>query len=149
MRASRSSPTSSGSARNRSARSSADMASAITAARARSSCEKIWTRRLASMASSAAAAAVTGSAATILPADDRRARNKIADAGFEAARKAKPAAFFAPRFETLLTTGNLEDDLAAAVASSDVIIEAIIENLAIKRQLYGRIDDLGGAAVIT
>ena len=83
------------------------------------------------------------------PAGDRRARNKVADGGFEAARKAKPAAFFAPRFETLLTTGNLEDDLAGAVAASDVIIEAIIENLAIKRQLYARIDELGGAAVIT
>jgi len=83
------------------------------------------------------------------PAGDRRARNKIADAGFEAARKIKPAAFFAPRFETLLTTGNLEDDLAAAVAASDVIIEAIIENLAIKRQLYARIDEMGGSAVVT
>ena len=83
------------------------------------------------------------------PAGDRKARNKIADAGFEAARKIKPAAFFSPRFETLLTTGNLEDDLAAAVASSDVIIEAIVENLAIKRQLYSRIDELGGTAVIT
>jgi 3-hydroxyacyl-CoA dehydrogenase len=80
---------------------------------------------------------------------NRRARNKVADAGLEGARKARPAAFFAPRFETLVTTGNLEDDLAAAVATSDVIIEAIIENLAIKRQLYARIDEMGGRAVIT
>src|ERR1041385_3221707 len=61
------------------------------------------------------------------PPGDRKARNKIADAGLEAARKSKPASFFSPRFETLLTTGNLEDDLADAVAHSDVIIEAIIE----------------------
>ncbi|HET6148439.1 MAG TPA: 3-hydroxyacyl-CoA dehydrogenase/enoyl-CoA hydratase family protein [Polyangia bacterium] len=79
---------------------------------------------------------------------DRRARNKVADAGLEAARKAKPAAFFAPRFEALVTTGNLEDDLPAAVGASDVIIEAIIENLAIKRQLYARIDGLGGNAIV-
>src|SRR6187549_3583558 len=64
------------------------------------------------------------------PAGDK-ARNKIAAAGLEGARKAKPAAFFSPRFDTLVSVGNLEDDLAAAVAASDVVIEAIIENLAI------------------
>ncbi len=83
------------------------------------------------------------------PGADKRARNKIADAGLEGARKAKPAAFFSPRFETLVTTGNLEDDLAEAVASSDFIIEAVIENLAIKQKLYARIDELGGRAIVT
>jgi 3-hydroxyacyl-CoA dehydrogenase len=83
------------------------------------------------------------------PDGERGARNRTADAGLEGARKARPAAFFAPRFETLVTTGNLEDDLEAAAAHSDVIIEAIIENLAIKRQLYARLDQLGGRAVIT
>jgi 3-hydroxyacyl-CoA dehydrogenase len=82
-------------------------------------------------------------------AGDRRARNKIADAGLEGARKARPAAFFSSRFDALVTTGNLEDDLAAAAASSDVIIEAIIENLAIKQKLYARLDELGGNAVVT
>src|SRR3954469_9161920 len=61
------------------------------------------------------------------PPGDPRARGPDAAAGFEAARKAKPASFFAPRFEALVTTGNLEDDLPAAVAASDVVIEAIIE----------------------
>ncbi|HVV16558.1 MAG TPA: 3-hydroxyacyl-CoA dehydrogenase/enoyl-CoA hydratase family protein [Polyangia bacterium] len=83
------------------------------------------------------------------PGGDRRARNKIALGGIEAARKAKPAAFFSPRFETLLTAGNLEDDLEAAAAASDVIIEAVIENLAIKQKLYERLDNYGGRAVIT
>ena len=83
------------------------------------------------------------------PAGDKAARNKIAAAGLEGARKAKPAAFFSPRFDTLVTVGNLEDDLAAAVAASDVVIEAIIENLAIKQALYARIDEMGGRAVIT
>jgi len=83
------------------------------------------------------------------PAGDRAARNKIAAAGLEGARKAKPAAFFSPRFDTLVSVGNLEDDLAAAVAASDVVIEAIIENLAIKQALYQRIDEMGGRAIIT
>src|SRR4249920_2510699 len=72
------------------------------------------------------------------PAGDRAARNKPAAAGPEGARKAKPAAFFSPRFDTLVSVGNLEDDL-----------EAIVENLAIKQALYARIDAMGGRAVIT
>ena len=47
-------------------------------------------------------------------AESRRARNQIAAAGLEGARKAKPAAFFSPRFDTLVSVGNLEDDLEAA-----------------------------------
>src|SRR5262249_11433115 len=69
------------------------------------------------------------------PAGDRKARNKIALAGLEAARKAKPASFFSPRFETLVTAGNLEDDLEEAAAKSDFIIEAVIENLGIKQKI--------------
>jgi 3-hydroxyacyl-CoA dehydrogenase len=82
------------------------------------------------------------------PAGDKRARSQIAAAGLEGARKAKPAAFFAPRFDAGVTVGNLEDDLADAAANSDVIIEAIIENLAIKQKLYARLDELGGRAII-
>ncbi len=80
---------------------------------------------------------------------DHKTRSKIALAGLEAARKAKPAAFFSPRFETTVTAGNLEDDLEEAAARSDVIIEAVIENLAIKQQLYARLDGYGGRAIIT
>jgi 3-hydroxyacyl-CoA dehydrogenase len=83
------------------------------------------------------------------PSGDRAARNKVAAAGLEAARKAKPAAFFAPRFDAGVSVGNLDDDLAEAVAKSDVIIEAVIENLAIKQKLYARLDELGGRAIIT
>jgi 3-hydroxyacyl-CoA dehydrogenase len=82
------------------------------------------------------------------PAGDSRARNRLAAEGVERARRAKPAAFFSPRFDVLVSVGNLEDDLAAA-ARCDVIIEAVIENLAIKQALYARLEALGGTAVIT
>ncbi len=48
-----------------------------------------------------------------------------------------------------MTAGNLEDDLEEAAAKSDVIIEAVIENLAIKQKLYARLDGYGGRAIIT
>ena len=83
------------------------------------------------------------------PPVERRKRSAVAMAGLEGARKAKPAAFFSPRFDTLVTPGNLEDDLAEAAAKSDVIIEAVIENLAIKQKLYARLDELGGRAIVT
>src|SRR5437016_12455854 len=48
----------------------------------------------------------------LVPPDaDVPARNKIAAAGLEAARKSKPAAFFEPSLARLITIGNFEDDL--------------------------------------
>lgn len=81
------------------------------------------------------------------PTGDRRARNRLAQDGLDRAKKAKPAAFFSPRFEALITVGNLEDDLDQ-VAGCDFAIEAVIENLAIKQKLYERLEAAGGAAVI-
>src|SRR5262245_66278208 len=48
------------------------------------------------------------------PPGDRKARNRIAAEGLERAKKAKPAAFFAPRFEPLVSLGNLEDEIGRA-----------------------------------
>src|SRR5260370_32084855 len=58
--------------------------------------------------------------------DSKRARNKIAEAGLDGARKARPAAFFSQRFDSLVTTGNLQADLATAAAERDVVIAALI-----------------------
>ena len=73
-------------------------------------------------------------------------RNHPAESGLEAARKARPAAFFSPRFEALVSTGNFEDHLKDAAASSGVIIEAVIERLDVKQGLYGRLQELVEAA---
>ena len=70
---------------------------------------------------------------------DPAVRNRIVKEGFERALKSRPASFFTPEQAALVTTGNLEDDFAA-VESADWIIEVIVENLAIKRQLMQRID---------
>ena len=61
-------------------------------------------------------------------------KNRIARNGLEAAVKAKPAAFFTPEFASLVTAGNFDDDLAK-IKDCDLIIEAVVENLEIKRSL--------------
>ena len=76
----------------------------------------------------------------IVPPDaDGPARNKIAAAGLDAARKSKPAAFFEPSLAKLVTVGNFEDDLKK-LGEVDWIIEAVVENLEIKRSLLRKVD---------
>jgi 3-hydroxyacyl-CoA dehydrogenase len=67
------------------------------------------------------------------------ARNKIAAAGLDGARKSKPAAFFEASLARLVTVGNFEDDLKR-LAEVDWIIEAIVENLDIKRSLLKKVE---------
>src|SRR5271168_4166857 len=66
-------------------------------------------------------------------------RNRIVLAGLEAAKKSRPAAFFTPQTVRLVTPGNFEDNLAWC-GEADWIIEAVAENLEIKRNLFSRID---------
>ena len=73
------------------------------------------------------------------PGTDSASRNKIAAAGLDAAIKAKPAAFFEPSLARLVTIGNFEDDLKR-LSDVDWIIEAVVENLDIKRDLLGKIE---------
>ena len=67
-----------------------------------------------------------------------KARNRFADGGLEKALKAKPAAFFTPDAARLVTTGNLEDHLAR-LTECDLIVEAVVEDLEIKRKLFEKI----------
>jgi 3-hydroxyacyl-CoA dehydrogenase len=66
-------------------------------------------------------------------------RNRIVLAGLEAAKKSRPAAFFTPETARLLTPGNLEDNLAWC-GEVDWIIEAVAEDLEIKRSLFSRVE---------
>ncbi len=66
-------------------------------------------------------------------------RNRIAEAGLDAARKSKPAAFMEPGLARLVTTGNFEDDLGL-LAECDWIIEAVVENLDLKRALLRKVE---------
>lgn len=69
------------------------------------------------------------------PATDR---NKIVAAGLEAAKKSKPAAFFAPALASKISIGNFDDDLSR-ISDADWIIEVVAENLEIKRNLLAKV----------
>ena len=69
------------------------------------------------------------------------ARNRIVWAGLEAAKKSRPAAFLTPETAHLVTPGNLEDNLAWC-GQADWIIEAVAENLEIKRKLFERVESV-------
>src|SRR5450755_4845997 len=76
----------------------------------------------------------------IVPPDaDGPARNHFAAAGKEAAVKSKPAAFFKSSLDCLITIGNFEDDLQK-LSEVDWIIEAVIEDLDLKRELLRKVD---------
>ncbi|MFG1402262.1 3-hydroxyacyl-CoA dehydrogenase/enoyl-CoA hydratase family protein [Xanthobacter sediminis] len=66
-------------------------------------------------------------------------RNVVADTAVEKLLKADPAAFMSKKAARLVTTGNIEDNLAD-LASCDWIVEAVIERLDIKQALYAKIE---------
>jgi len=74
-----------------------------------------------------------------LSLQDSQVRNRIALNGFEGAKKARPAAFFVPESAALVSVGNFDDDLPK-LKDCDLIIEAVVENLEIKRSLYERLE---------
>ncbi|MGD9918714.1 MAG: 3-hydroxyacyl-CoA dehydrogenase NAD-binding domain-containing protein [Paenirhodobacter sp.] len=66
-------------------------------------------------------------------------RNARAEAGIAAQIKA--GGFMGPAPVALVRPGNVEDDLGR-LADADWIVEAVIENLAVKRDLYAKIEPL-------
>lgn len=83
----------------------------------------------------------------IVPRDQSVDRNQIARAGLEAAKKSKPAAFFTADRAALVTIGNFADDLPK-LKDCDLIIEAVVENLEIKRHLYEQLEQHRRAGAI-
>jgi len=76
-------------------------------------------------------------------------RSGIAVRALDALKSAKPAALAYPEAAAFIRTGNFEDDLAK-LKECDWIIEAVAENLEIKRGLLGKaIAHLGPRAILT
>ncbi|MFQ5775433.1 MAG: 3-hydroxyacyl-CoA dehydrogenase NAD-binding domain-containing protein [Kiloniellaceae bacterium] len=71
--------------------------------------------------------------------DDGAGRNALAEGAIARMLKADPAPFMHARFARLVTPGNTEDDLGR-LAEVDWIVEAVVEDLEVKRDLYRRIE---------
>ena len=82
-----------------------------------------------------------------LKLDHAQVRNRIVSASLERLKRAGPAAFLTPEASDLVTVGNLEDNFEW-VAEADWIVEAILEQLEPKRELFARIEKVRHARSI-
>src|SRR5215471_655577 len=78
---------------------------------------------------------------------NRTARNRFAHGGLEKAIKARPAAFFHKSFARLVEIGNVEDDLAK-IKDCDLVIEAVVEQIEVKRPLFEKIEKVLAADAV-
>jgi len=66
-------------------------------------------------------------------------RNQLVNNNLKQALKSKPAALYTKDLATHIKTGNFEDDFAK-IADCDWVLEAVIERLDIKRQIFEQVD---------
>lgn len=66
-------------------------------------------------------------------------RDKLVNTALQAAIKSNPSPLYAKDVVKKITTGNFEDDLSQ-IASSDWIVEVVVERLDIKKQLFDKVE---------
>lgn len=81
----------------------------------------------------------------VLP--DQQDRNFLAKGGIEKALKARPAAFMSKKNAALITPGNLEDNLKD-IKDCDWVIEAVLEKLEVKRELWEKVEKVAKKTAI-
>ncbi|WP_404459371.1 3-hydroxyacyl-CoA dehydrogenase NAD-binding domain-containing protein [Sutcliffiella horikoshii] len=74
-----------------------------------------------------------------LTLSDKVIRNKFTNTAVQKLLKQKPAPLTSKSNLALIEAGNLEDDIAK-IADCDWVIEVIVENLEIKKQLFEKVD---------
>lgn len=74
-------------------------------------------------------------------------RNRFATRGLETAKKAKPASFYDMKDTRLIQLGNLTDNLEL-LSDCDWIVEAVVENLDVKRQVLSNIERVAKSSAI-
>ena len=80
---------------------------------------------------------------TLLDIVDKNQKNKnyVADQAIKKLLKIKPSPLTLNSNIKLIKSGNLEDDLEK-INNSEWVIEAVVENINIKRELYKKIDNI-------
>ena len=72
--------------------------------------------------------------------DSKIVRNKIVNDALQQTLKSNPSAVFNKAKAKLIQTGNFDDDLAM-ISECDWIIEVVVENLEIKKQLFEKVEN--------
>lgn len=76
-----------------------------------------------------------------LTLEDKIVRNRLSQTAIQKLLKQKPAPLATKENLSLIEAGNLEDDLER-LSDVDWIIEVVVENLNIKKQVFARIDEV-------
>lgn len=79
--------------------------------------------------------------------DSTQVRNKVVNDALQQTLKSNPSAVFNKAKAKLIQTGNFDDDLSK-IAECDWIIEVIVENLDIKKQLFDKLEKFRKAGTI-
>lgn len=82
-----------------------------------------------------------------LTLQDRAVRNRLAQSGKDRLFKEKPSPLYVKRAAELIEVGNMEDDFER-LAEVDWMIEVVVENLAIKQDLYRRLEKVWKPGIV-
>lgn len=66
-------------------------------------------------------------------------RNRIVNQALQSAIKSKPAPLYHSKSQSLIKTGNFEDDMQG-IAECDWVIEVVVENLDIKKKVFDQVE---------
>ena len=74
-----------------------------------------------------------------LSLDSHLVKNRIVNLAFQQTLKSKPASLYQAGFAANIQLGNFDDNLPG-ISDADWIMEVVVENLAIKKSLYDRVE---------